>query len=119
MNKEKSDAAADRGPKKSNSIGSRLTPELRARLDEINRRYGTADATMAVDALTALADYVEREQRYVRPMVMLRAEEAALATERPQAPYEAGPDPTAAGVAALRKKAGLPAKDQASRDPRK
>ena len=58
-------------PKKSATIGSRLDPALRLRLDKIANRFGTSDAAMLNDALTALADYVAEARRYARPMKMV------------------------------------------------
>lgn len=58
-------------PKKAARIGSRIDPKLRTRLDEISRRYGPNDSTMLEDALTALADYVEKNNSYRRPVMMV------------------------------------------------
>ena len=79
-------------PKKSATIGSRLDPALRGRLDKIADRYGTTDAVMLDDALSALADYVATVRRYARPMKMVydweRAEPEMLVAEE-QAQYGA------------------------------
>lgn len=57
--------------KKSAKIGGRLPPELRTRLNAIEQHYGPSDTTMLSDALTALADYVEQNGAYRRPMRMI------------------------------------------------
>lgn len=57
--------------KKDGRIGGRLPAGLRERLDAIVKTYGPMDSTMLEDALTALADYVERNKAYRRPMRMI------------------------------------------------
>lgn len=56
------------GRQKEGYIGGRIGEPLRARLDEIARRFGPADTTMLEDALSALCDYVEANSAYRRPM---------------------------------------------------
>lgn len=75
--------------KKTGTINGRLSAGLRQRLDAISRRHGTSDAVMLEDALGALADMVEREKRYLRPMRMDWDEVLAVAEE--QAPYRVEP----------------------------
>lgn len=76
--------------KKTATIGSRINPLLRERLDRIAQRYRVTDAAMLDDALTALADYVESRGKYEWPMAMVydeeRAAEIAAAAEDPPAP---------------------------------
>ncbi len=82
--------------KKSATIGSRLSPLLRHRLNEITRRYGPVDATMLQDALSALADYVEAAGKYARPIKMVfdhEADQFAQQVAEEQAPYGAAAEP--------------------------
>lgn len=59
--------------KKNGAINGRLSGELRDRLDAIYTNHGVADSKMLVDALTALADYVERERGYHLPIKIIYA----------------------------------------------
>lgn len=59
------------GRQKGGYIGGRIGDQLRARLDEISRQYGPADTRMLEDALSALADYVEINRAYKRPIKMV------------------------------------------------
>lgn len=56
---------------KTSSIGGRISDDLRRRLTAITERYGPVDTRLLEDALTALADFVEAEGRYVRPVRMV------------------------------------------------
>lgn len=64
------------GRQKEDYIGGRISESLRLRLNEITRKHGPGDTTMLDDALCALADYVELEGSYRRPMMMTFDEEA-------------------------------------------
>jgi hypothetical protein len=61
----------DMGRTKGGYIGGRIGEKLRSRLDEIERKHGPKDTTMLEDALSALADYVEKTGAYRRPMMMI------------------------------------------------
>lgn len=65
--------------KKTGRISARISGKLRARIDAINEKHGTSDVRLAEDALTALADYVELQGRYERPVRMVRASAGARA----------------------------------------
>lgn len=69
------EARKNNRPKKSGAINGRISGGLRARLDAISERHGVGDATMLEDALTALADFVEKSGRYERPMNMVSAKD--------------------------------------------
>lgn len=56
--------------KKGGAINGRISTELRGRLTRITERWGPNDTTMLEDALSALADYVDRHGSYERPMRM-------------------------------------------------
>ena len=68
--------------KKSGTIAARIGADLQKRLEAVSHRHGVSNTMMVEDALSALADLVEREHRYIRPM---RMEFAAL---RPGADVE-------------------------------
>ena len=55
---------------KAGFIGGRINGPLRIRLTRINERFGPSDTVMLEDALSALANYVERHGKYERPMRM-------------------------------------------------
>lgn len=60
-------------------ISARLSQELRTRITAINNAYGTSDAGLLEDALSALADYVEGRGGYKRPIkIVFDAETAEL-----------------------------------------
>ena len=108
--------------KKSATIGGRLPAELRKRLDDIEKNYGVTDTTMLADALTALADYVEQQGAYRRPMQMILAGEVLpLAGEGPQRSYQGKPtaEAVAAAVALLEAKTRAASEDRASHAPHK
>jgi hypothetical protein len=91
--------------KKTSAINARISDDLRGRLSEISRRYGPNDSTMVEDALSALADCVERSGKYLRPMKMMLDEDAdsfarSLAAEDQS--VRGHPAPQAAATAALR-----------------
>jgi predicted transcriptional regulator len=60
--------------KRTGSISARVAPALKSRLEKISDYFGVPPTRMIEDALEALADYVEREGRYRRPMRMEPAE---------------------------------------------
>lgn len=66
---------------RNNQITSRLQPELRARVDAINRRHLTSDATILVELLTAFCQSVEEVDAVRFPVVVLMAEPVAKAAE--------------------------------------
>ena len=91
--------------KKTGAINARISSELRGRLSEISRRYGPNDATMVEDALSSLADCVERSGKYLRPMKMMFDEDDDSFAQSLAAEPELGrghPAPQAAATAALR-----------------
>ena len=56
--------------KKTAAVNTRVEPRLKERLDHITERFGVSITTQVEDALSALADYVERIGKYERPMRM-------------------------------------------------
>lgn len=91
--------------KKTSAINARISDDLRGRLSEISRRYGPNDSTMVEDALSALADCVERAGKYLRPMKMTFDEEAASLARSLAAEGQCSgghPAPQAVATAALR-----------------
>lgn len=76
---------------KTGHISARISEPLRARITAINDVYGTNDAGLLEDAMSALADYVERRGGYKRPICVVHADEVpaelGLAADRAQDAY--------------------------------
>lgn len=63
---------------RNNQITSRLSPELRRRVDALNRRYLTSDATIITELLTAFCDSVDSADAVRWPVVVMLAEKQQL-----------------------------------------
>lgn len=59
--------------KRTHTFGAKISEQLLSRLENIEELYGPSSGVIAVDALTALADYVEKAGAYRRPMRMVWA----------------------------------------------
>lgn len=74
-------------------ISARISPELRFRLDLINAKNKTDDSDLVRDAMTAVADYVEKQGCYRSPIRVVfdeagEMELRAIVEEQAQANYD-------------------------------
>ena len=81
--------------KLTSTIGARLPPRLRERLNHIVSRHGTSDSAILEKLLTAFCDAVEEADAVRWPAVVILQEQLRAVAET-QAPYEHG-QPKVAG----------------------
>lgn len=65
---------SDPAPKKNASINVRVRPELKRRVQAIYERYRVTESDLVGDAVTAACDYVEANDGYRGPVMMLSRE---------------------------------------------
>jgi hypothetical protein len=93
--------------KRSSSIGSRLKPPLRERLNNIVERHGTTDSAILDNLLAAFCDAVEEADAVRWPAVVLLAEKSEAKAAEPPAP---GPAAIVRANETVRRKEGRPSK---------